>query len=192
MNCPVVSPSSFTDSIASTTSCGARACTFCDFALTAFVATDEISLVWWRTVYTKYKLVKCLTCLHLENKVEDTLIHLRCKNSEAQKDGNPIWASNHNVIGANTMACQHSTQTRPKFVCIFLVIAKEFPVLHPDVLRVEADTEDEGRAKFVGWTLIFAAQIRTEAPCRLQLFSTDEGFMWVYEQRQTVKESSHA
>lgn len=192
MNCPVVSPSSFTDSIASTTSCGARACTFCDFALTAFVATDEISLVWWRTVYTKNKPVKCLTCLHLENKVEDTLIDLRCENSEAQKDGNPIWASNHNVIGANTMACQHSTQTRPKFVFLFLGTPNEFPNTTPTVLRVEADTEDEGRAKFVGWTLIFAAQIRTEAPCRLQLFSTDEGFMWVYEQRQTVKESSHA
>ncbi len=40
--------------------------------------------------------------------------------------------------------------------------------------------------------LLAAAKIRTEAPCRLQLFSTDEGFMWVYEQRQTVKESSHA
>lgn len=192
MNCPVVSPSSFTDSIASTTSCGARACTFCDFALTAFVATDEISLVWWRTVYTKNKPVKCLTCLHLENKVEDTLIHLRCENSEAQKDGNPIWASNHNVIGANTMACQHSTQTRPKFVCIFLVIAKEFPASHPDALRVEADAEDDFRAKLIGFTPSCSAKLRTETSCHRQIFSIDEGFMWAYEQRQSATEVRHA
>ncbi|WP_419236593.1 host cell division inhibitor Icd-like protein [Serratia fonticola] len=90
------------------------------------------------------------------------------------------------------MACQHSTQTRPKFVFLFLGTPNEFPNTTPTVLRVEADTEDEGRAKFIGWTLIFAAQIRTEAPCRLQLFSTDEGFMWVYEQRQSATEVCHA
>nr|WP_241971989.1 host cell division inhibitor Icd-like protein [Serratia odorifera] len=50
---------------------------------------------------------------------------------------------------------------------------------HRRLLRAEADTEDDARAKFPRWTLIFAAQIRTEAPCRLQIFSTDEGFMWV-------------
>lgn len=188
MNCPVVSPSSLTDSIASTTSCGARACTFCDFALIAFVAKAETSCCWWRTVYTKDKAEKVLTCLHLGFKVESTLSYLRCVYDEAQKDGNPLWASNHNVTETYIMACSHDTQTRPKFVYLFLGTPNEFPDSTPTVLRAEADTEVDARAKFPRWTLTFAAQIRTEAPCRLQIFSTDDGFMWVYEQRQSVSE----
>ncbi|NLU14765.1 MAG: host cell division inhibitor Icd-like protein [Serratia liquefaciens] len=86
------------------------------------------------------------------------------------------------------MACSHDTQTRPKFVYLFLGTPNEFPDSTPTVLRAEADTEVDARAKFPRWTLTFAAQIRTEAPCRLQIFSTDDGFMWVYEQRQSVSE----
>ncbi|WP_447880539.1 host cell division inhibitor Icd-like protein [Serratia fonticola] len=133
-----------------------------------------------------------LTCLNTLSNLFKQSDSVRMKIAKPSSVSSTDRASNHNVIGANTMACQHSTQTRPKFVFLFLGTPKDFPNTTPTVLRVEADTEDEGRAKFVGWTLIFAAQIRTEAPCRLQLFSTDEGFMWVYEQRQTVKESSHA
>ncbi|AQY77594.1 hypothetical protein B0W01_24945 [Serratia marcescens] len=192
INCPVVSPSSLTDSIASTTSCGARACTFCDFALIAFVAKAETSCCWWRTVYTKDNAEKVLTCLHLGFKVESTLSYLRYVYDEAQKDGNPLWASNHNVTEAYIMACSHDTQTRPKFVYLFLGTPNEFPDSTPTVLRAEADTEDDARAKFPRWTLTFAAQIRTAAPCRLQIFSTDDGFMWVYEQRQAAQEEAHA
>jgi len=192
MNCPVVSPSSLTDSIASTTSCGARACTFCDFALIAFVAKAETSCCWWRTVYTKDNAEKVLTRLHLGFKVESTLSYLRCAYDEAQKDGNPLWASNHNVTETYIMACSHDTQTRSKFVYLFLGTPNEFPDSTPTVLRAEADTEDDARAKFPRWTLTFAAQIRTAAPCRLQIFSTDDGFMWVYEQRQAAPEVAHA
>jgi len=90
------------------------------------------------------------------------------------------------------MACSHDTQTRPKFTFLFLATPHEFPDSTPTVLRAEADTEVDARAKFPRWTLTFAAQIRTEAPCRLQIFSTDEGFMWVYEQRQTASEAAYA
>lgn len=90
------------------------------------------------------------------------------------------------------MAFLHSTQTRPKFVYLFLGTPIEFPDSTPTVLRAEADTEDDARAKFPRWTLTFAAQIRTAAPCRLQIFSTDDGFMWVYEQRQATPEVAHA
>jgi hypothetical protein len=90
------------------------------------------------------------------------------------------------------MELSHSTQTRPKFVYLFLGTPNEFPDSTPTVLRAEANTEADARAKFPRWTLTFAAQIRTESPCRLQIFSTDEGFMWVYEQRQAVPEVAHA
>ncbi|AYO37199.1 host cell division inhibitor Icd-like protein [Serratia sp. P2ACOL2] len=147
MNCPVVSPSSLTDSIASTTSCGARACTFCDFALIAFVAKAETSCCWWRTVYTKDKAEKVLTCLHLGFKVESTLSYLRCVYDEAQKDGNPLWASNHNVTETYIMACSHDTQTRPaktylwRFIALNRIDLKSVPCR----LSVEAATERDAR-----------------------------------------------
>jgi len=90
------------------------------------------------------------------------------------------------------MACQHSTQTRPKFVCIFLVLNKEFPASNLDALPVEADAEDDSRSKLTRCTLIFVAKLRTETPCRLQKFSTDGRVMWAYEQHQSITEVRHA
>ncbi len=193
MNCPVVSPSCFTDSIASTTSWGARACTFCDLLFTWSLCTTGLHSYMWNPVYIKKEIKKGLKWNPVDAYTGiQLMVFITIKLARPRGATNTSRASNHNVIGANTMACQHSTQTRPKFVFLFLGTPNEFPNTTPTVLRVEADTEDEGRAKFIGWTLIFAAQIRTEAPCRLQLFSTDEGFMWVYEQRQSATEVCHA
>lgn len=166
INCPVVSPSSFTNSIASTTSCGARACTFCDFALIAFVATAEVSLYWWRTVYTKNNSVKLLTCLHLSSKVDSTLTVLRYENSEAQKDGSPLWASNHNVNEAYTMALQHSTQTRPKFQYLFLAVCRSDLNAKPHRESVTAHSEQDARRSLAGqFVLSFAGRIPAQGVC---------------------------
>lgn len=192
MNWAVLSPSSLTNSTASATSCGTRALIFCDLLLMLFGDITGLRVFWWVPVYTKNNFEKGLKWVPLDVYSGCQLDVAAFNNSEAPVDCSPSGASNHNVNEAYTMACQHSTQTRPKFVFLFLGTPNEFPNTTPTVLRVEADTEDEGRAKFVGWTLIFAAQIRTEAPCRLQLFSTDEGFMWVYELRQSATEVCHA
>lgn len=113
-------------------------------------------------------------------------------NAKPHSARNTYGVSNHIVKWSNNMACLHDTQTRPKFTFLFLATPNEFPDSTPTVLRAEADTEVDARAKFPRWTLTFAAQIRTEAPCRLQIFSTDEGFMWVYEQRQPASEAAYA
>lgn len=166
INCPVVSPSSFTNSIASTTSCGARACTFCDFALIAFVATAEVSLYWWRTVYTKNNSVKLLTCLHLSSKVDSTLTVLRYENSEAQKDGSPLWASNHNVNEAYTMALQHSTQTRPKYQYLFLAVCRSDLNATPHRESVTAHSEQDARRSLASqFVLSFAGRIPAQGVC---------------------------
>lgn len=60
INCPVLSPGSFTCSIASTTSCGARACTFCDLSFFVPVAITVSPIIWWSTVYTKIYSLKYL------------------------------------------------------------------------------------------------------------------------------------
>ncbi|OAH25520.1 hypothetical protein AYJ10_12475 [Serratia marcescens] len=117
---------------------------------------------------------------------------VKTTNAKPHSARNTYGVSNHNVNWSNIMACSHDTQTRPKFVYLFLGTPNEFPDSTPTVLRAEADSEDDARAKFPRWTLTFAAQIRTAAPCRLQIFSTDDGFMWVYEQRQAAPEVAHA
>lgn len=188
----VLSPSALTDSIASTISWGTRAFNDCDFALTVPVAIDFPLYVRWATVYTEINQFKYLTWATPLNKVGHTLIVSGYQNGNAPECGNTAEASIHNVTGDNTMELSHSTQTRPKFVYLFLGTPNEFPDSTPTVLRAEADTEDDARAKFPRWTLTFAAQIRTAAPCRLQIFSTDDGFMWVYEQRQAAQEEAHA
>nr|WP_326490411.1 host cell division inhibitor Icd-like protein [Obesumbacterium proteus] len=186
----VLSPSSLTCSISSRSSSGSLTETCKDLLFFLPVAITGSHCGRWCSVCTKNYSIQSLTWCSPENiLVVFTLLLSWCTISEAQLDGNPVWASIHNVIGANTMAFTHSTQTRPKFTYLFLGTPSDLPTCTPTVLRAEADTEAEARAKFIDWDLTFAAQIRTVAPSRLQLFSTDDGFMWIYEQRQ---EASHA
>jgi len=186
----VLSPSSLTCSINSRSSSGSLTETCKDLLFFLPVAITGSHCGRWCSVCTKNYSIQSLTWCSPENiLVVFTLLLSWCIISEAQLDGNPVWASIHNVIGANTMAFTHSTQTRPKFTYLFLGTPSDLPTCTPTVLRAEADTEAEARAKFIDWDLTFAAQIRTAAPSRLQLFSTDDGFMWIYEQRQ---EASHA
>ncbi|KYV19201.1 hypothetical protein AML36_14705 [Escherichia coli] len=61
MNCDVLSPDSFTDSMAFTISCGTRAFRACDFAFVVPVAISIPLLDWWGTVYTEKAQIKPLT-----------------------------------------------------------------------------------------------------------------------------------
>lgn len=81
------------------------------------------------------------------------------------------------------MACFHDTQTRPEFTYLFLGTPSDKPDATPVVLRVEAYTELQARSHFLNWNLVFAAQIRTQAPCRLQLMDGGNHFTWIFEQR---------
>lgn len=179
-------------SISSISSCGKRICFLADFWFMSPVATVNTPLLIIRvgTPYIKKNGKKSIDVgSHQNVKWVHTLAVSWCSNCDAPECGNTSEASIHNVIGANTMAFTHSTQTRPKFTYLFLGTPSDLPTCTPTVLRAEADSEAEARAKFIDWDLTFAAQIRTAAPSRLQLFSTDDGFMWIYEQRQ---EASHA
>lgn len=179
-------------SISSISSCGKRICFLADFWFMSPVATVNTPLLIIRvgTPYIKKNGKKSIDVgSHQNVKWVHTLAVSWCSNCDAPECGNTSEASIHNVTGANTMAFTHSTQTRPKFTYLFLGTPSDLPTCAPTVLRAEADSEAEARAKFIDWDLTFAAQIRTAAPSRLQLFSTDDGFMWIYEQRQ---EASHA
>lgn len=182
-NCPVLSPGSLSSSIEFTISCGTRTSIFFDFALIALVAMYHLFVL------------KCQTMIHVfsANKnidMSDTLGFNLCQtpiievqNGEAQRGRQSGWASNHNVTEAYIMACSHDTQTRPEFTYLFLGTPSDKPDATPIVLRAEANTEQQARSHFLNWKLVFAAQIRTKAPCRLQLFDGGDHFAFIFEQR---------
>ncbi|WP_338803123.1 host cell division inhibitor Icd-like protein [Xenorhabdus griffiniae] len=64
---------------------------------------------------------------------------------------------------------QHN-QTRPKFTWLFLGTPKG-QTCDPVIIRIAADTEEEARAWYSRWNLIFAAKIRSE--CSLYQNSSD-------------------
>ncbi|CNF39403.1 phage immunity repressor protein [Yersinia rohdei] len=167
INCPVVSPSSFTNSIASTTSCGARACTFCDLLLMWSLCTTGLHLCLWNPVYIKKEIKKELkwnpvgvyTGIHL-------IVLFAIKLAKPRSATNTIWASNHNVIGANTMACQHSTQTRPKFQYLFLAVCRSDLNATPHRESVTAHSEQDARRSLAGqFVLSFAGRIPAQGVC---------------------------
>lgn len=81
------------------------------------------------------------------------------------------------------MADIKSTQTRPKFTFLFLAIYPNGG--RPTVLRTDADTEKEARLKIerTDFTLIFAAQIRTESPLHFHRIDLDSGRIEFMHQR---------
>ncbi|MDX6911576.1 host cell division inhibitor Icd-like protein [Hafnia paralvei] len=190
INPALLSSGLFNASMPSITSWGMRIEICFDLSLTVFLAMSVYLMIWCDSVYTIIKSQKDLTCDSLEFNLNHTSL-LWC-DSQRQRPGvlgTTTEASIHNVTRTYIMACLHDTKTRPNFTYLFLGTPSDLPTCTPTVLRAEADTEAEARAKFIDWDLTFAAQIRTAAPSRLQLFSTDDGFMWIYEQRQ---EASHA
>ncbi|MGB2538481.1 host cell division inhibitor Icd-like protein [Hafnia paralvei] len=190
INPALLSSGLFNASMPSITSWGMRIEICFDLSLTVFLAMSVYLMIWCDSVYTIIKSQKGLTCDSLEFNLNHASL-LWC-DSQRQRPGvlgTTTEASNHNVTRTYIMACLHDTKTRPNFTYLFLGTPSDLPTCTPTVLRAEADTEAEARAKFIDWDLTFAAQIRTAAPSRLQLFSTDDGFMWIYEQRQ---EASHA
>ncbi|EGE3747313.1 Ash-like/host cell division inhibitor Icd-like protein [Shigella boydii] len=62
INCPVLSPSSFTFSMPSIISWAIRAVTDCDFAFFGPVAMSNPSCFWCKTIYTKKNYFEGLTC----------------------------------------------------------------------------------------------------------------------------------
>jgi hypothetical protein len=89
------------------------------------------------------------------------------------------------------MAETQSTQTRPKFTFLFLAI--HFAGGKPTVLRIEADTEKEARSKIApsDFTLIFAAQIRTDSPLQFCRIDFDNNRIELIHRRYQIAGEVH-
>lgn len=179
----LLSPGCLTPSINSITSCGTRTVVSCDLAFLFGVAIPEIPKHKCVSVYRKKKYKKELTCVSCINIVKHTKQEIGNTMFNAPDCWSSTEASNHNVSEVYIMACSHDTQTRPEFTYLFLGTPSDKPGVTPVVLRAEANTEQQARSHFLNWDLVFAAQIRTRAPCRLQLTDGDDHFSWIFEQR---------
>lgn len=158
INPALLSPSSLSDSISATTSCGTRTVNSCDFAFLLEVAITDSFGIWCVSVYAKKTYAQRLKCVSLECSFKsEGETHL--VNSEARQCANTNRASDHNVIGANNMADLQHTQTRPEFTWRFLSASERYPTAKPLVIYVNASSEQEARDTMPGVNLIFAARL---------------------------------
>lgn len=157
INCPVLSPGSFSNSTLSAISCGTRASSFFDFAFIAFVAMSISFDSWWLTVYTKNNHKKGLTWLTLDNNVvADTLSYKSIETATPRSARDTAEAFNHNVKESYDMAMYKSTQTHPKFKWRF------FSCQQSKYFSVEASNEKEARSLLPDSPCLFSARIRQE------------------------------
>lgn|GEM_PF-827411 len=163
INPALLSPSSLSDSISATTSCGTRTVKSCDFAFLLDVAITDSFDVWCVSVYAKKSYAQCLKCVSLECSFKsEGETHLT--NSEARQCSNTNRASYHNVTEAYIMACIQHTQTRPKYQYRFLALS----AIGRNVIHITATTEREAREQSpAGCVMVFAGRlpVREGAPC---------------------------
>ncbi|ECH0886466.1 host cell division inhibitor Icd-like protein [Salmonella enterica] len=186
INPALLSPACLTSSIDSITSCGTRTVVSCDLAFLFGVAIAETPEHECVSVYRKKEIQKGLTCVSWGNIVKHTKQVIGNTMFNASDCWSSAEASNHNVTEAYIMACSHDTQIRPEFTYLFLGTPSDKPNTMPVVLRVEANTEQQACSHFLNWNLVFAAQIRTKAPYRLQLMDGADRFSWIFEQLPDV------
>lgn len=158
INPALLSPSSLSDSISATTSCGTRTVKSCDFAFLLDVAITDSFDVWCVSVYAKKSYAQCLKGVSLECSFKsEGETHLT--NSEARQCSNTNRASYHNVTEAYIMACIQHTQTRPKYQYRFLALS----AIGRNVIHITATTEREAREQSpAGCVMVFAGRLPVE------------------------------
>ena len=168
MNCDVLSPDSFTDSMAFTISCGTRAFRACDFAFVVPVAISIPLLDWWGTVYTEKAQIKLLTWAtpkaysgpHLEiikvHKCKAPQVSLPLAGLLTTNDSNSIEVAMRNYTTHPQGRDSHNLN---KYIWRFIALS----TAQPRVIHIEATSEQEARQQSpAGCVMVFAARIRQE------------------------------
>ncbi|EKN6316734.1 host cell division inhibitor Icd-like protein [Yersinia enterocolitica] len=172
-NPAVLSPSTFSCSISSITSCGIRTVVICDFAFFAPVAITGSPYIRCMSVYAEIIIKKGLKCISLMCSVKNIgEIHLEMARPGSvgaltgpltTNDRLRIEVAMKNHITPISGRTAYTLNTaRSKFTWLFIGTPTNTPNCTPIVLRTEADTETEARELFPAWSLTFAAKIRTE------------------------------
>lgn len=166
MNCDVLSPDSFTDSMAFTISCGTRAFRACDFAFVVPVAISIPLLDWWGTVYTEKAQIKPLTWAtpkaysgpHLEiikvHKCKAPQVSLPLEGLLTTNDSESIEVAMRNHTTHPQGRDSHDLN---KYIWRFIALS----TAQPRVITIEATSEQEARQQSpAGCVMVFAARIR--------------------------------
>ncbi|EHK6665636.1 host cell division inhibitor Icd-like protein, partial [Escherichia coli] len=173
MNCDVLSPDSFTDSMAFTISCGTRAFRACDFAFVVPVAISIPLLDWWGTVYTEKAQIKPLMWAtpkaysgpHLEiikvHKCKAPQVSLPLAGLLTTNDSESIEVAMRNHTTHPQGRDSHDLN---KYIWRFIALS----TAQPRVITIEATSEQEARQQSpAGCVMVFAARIRQEV-CHVQ------------------------
>ncbi len=166
MNCDVLSPDSFTDSMAFTISCGTRAFRACDFAFVVPVAISIPLLDWWGTVYTEKAQIKPLTWAtpkaysgpHLEvikvHKCKAPQVSLPLAGLLTTNDRKSIEVA---MLNHTTHPQGRDSHNLNKYIWRFIALS----TAQPRVITIEATSEQEARQQSpAGCVMVFAARIR--------------------------------
>lgn len=171
MNCDVLSPDSFTNSISFTISCGTRAFRACDFAFVVPVAISIPLLDWWGTVYTEKAQIKLLTWATPKEysgpHLEVIKVH-KCKAPQVSLPLAGLLTTNDSKIIEAAMR-NHTTHPQGrdshnlnKYIWRFIALS----TAQPRVITIEATSEQEARQQSpAGCVMVFAARIR-QGVCR--------------------------
>ncbi|EDA8242737.1 host cell division inhibitor Icd-like protein [Salmonella enterica subsp. enterica serovar Reading] len=165
-NCPVLSPSSLTLSIASTIWSGTRASILFDFAFTDFVAISDFRLTWCPTMITIKKFNAMLDVSHTIKII--CVRHLIFISHETTKPGSALTLTG--LLTTNdrkrieVAMLNHTTHPQGrdsynlnKYIWRFIALS----TAQPRVIHIEATSEQEARQKSpAGCVMVFAARIR--------------------------------
>ena len=167
-NCPVLSPSSLTLSMASTIWSGTRASILFDFAFTDFVAISDFRLVWCPTMIARKKFNAMLDVSHTDKiTCVRHLIFISHKMTKPRTVGAVTGLLTTNDSESIEVAMLNHT-THPqgrdshnlnKYIWRFIALS----TAQPRVITIEATSEQEARQQSpAGCVMVFAARIRQE------------------------------
>ncbi|WP_435890268.1 host cell division inhibitor Icd-like protein [Escherichia coli] len=165
-NCPVLSPSSLTLSMASTIWSGTRASILFDFAFTDFVAISDFRLVWCPTMIARKKFNAMLDVSHTDKiTCVRHLIFISHKMTKPRTVGAVTGLLTTNDSESIEVAMRNHT-THPqgrdshnlnKYIWRFIALS----TAQPRVITIEATSEQEARQQSPdGCVMVFAARIR--------------------------------
>lgn len=160
INWAVLSPCSLTCSIASTTSCGARVCNFCDLSFFVPVAITESPDIWWSTEYQKKNEIKLLKWIPIS---VYSGLHLKPLMLKKQRSPEVLVTLSGplttNVSVDNEAAMKdHTThpQGRNNYIWRFLALS----AIGRNVIHITATTEREAREQSpAGCVMVFAGRL---------------------------------
>ncbi len=166
INCPVLSPSSFTFSMPSIISWAIRAVTDCDFAFFGPVAMSNSLCFWCKTIYMKKNYFEGLTCKTLLFYIVSyTLLVQGAETTKPGSAGTLTGRLTTNdrkrievaMLNHTTHPQGRDSHNLNKYIWRFIALS----TAQPRVIHIEAASEQEARQQSpAGCVMVFTARIR--------------------------------